>query len=181
MATNSPLVVDSWHVPKITARSKATPLSATIAYRMQPRSRSSSIRRGLRWLSIAAIVLTVSLYAGSESYTTGYTGSNWEVRLVLGQVIVLWNLPMQPATGFYRHSSQGGFFPFLFSPPPLPPARNAIVPMWVPAFLAAPLLLVSFAMPRLREGRCSNCDYDLTRNTSDRCPECGRVAAPRTA
>lgn len=140
---------------------------------MPPRSRLSSIRRGIRWLSIALIVLTIGLYASTSSYTTGYTGGTWEVRLVVGQVIVLWNLPTQPVTGFYRQPSQSGFFLILFSPRPLPPASSAAVPMWIPAALAIPLLIFSLSMPRSRNGRCSNCDFDLTGNTTGRCPECG--------
>ena len=30
--------------------------------------------------------------------------------------------------------------------------------------------------PRPRPGRCAGCGYDLTGNTSGRCPECGRKA-----
>jgi len=140
---------------------------------MTPEARRSGTRRCLRWLSIGVIVLTVGLYAGSGGYSTGYNGGTWEVRFVVGQVSVLWNLPAQPATGFYRQPYQSAFFPILFSPPPLPPARNVIVPMWVPAAMAGVLLFFSRSKARRTHWRCLECDYDLTGNTSGRCPECG--------
>lgn len=121
------------------------------------------------------IVFTVGLYIGSRGYSTGYNGGTWDIRIALGQVSVLWNLPAQPATGFYRQRYQSGLFPILFRPSP--PTRNVAVPMWVPAAMAGVLLLFSRSKAGRKHGRCPACGYDLTGNTTGRCPECGTAIA----
>lgn len=69
-----------------------------------------------------------------------------------------------------------------------PVARNLLatmgitviaVPLVVPTVLAT-LLAVWLWIPQLcrpRAMRCAACDYDLTGNTSGRCPECGKRTA----
>jgi hypothetical protein len=59
------------------------------------------------------------------------------------------------------------------------------VPFWIPALLLAAWPLLGWARPawirhrRRRPGLCLYCGYDLTGNTSGRCPECGSPVAAR--
>lgn len=57
--------------------------------------------------------------------------------------------------------------------------RNLSLPMWPSAVLAIPpsLLLYWRLKPRARPGHCRRCGYNLTGNTSGRCPECGTAIA----
>lgn len=140
---------------------------------MPSQARRWGTRRSLRWLSIGIIVVTIALYASTGGYSTGYNAGTWDIQFVIGQVSVLRNLPAQPAKGLYRQPYQSGFFPILFSPTPLPPPRNVIVPMWVPAAMAGVLPLFSRSKAGRTHGRCPDCDYDQTGNNTGRCPECG--------
>ena len=54
------------------------------------------------------------------------------------------------------------------------------LPLWIPylALLTLSLLLWRIGRPRrFRAGHCQSCGYDLTGNTSGRCPECGSSTA----
>lgn len=47
------------------------------------------------------------------------------------------------------------------------------------ALLAIPVaILWRLDRPRVVPGHCSVCGYDLTGNTSGRCPECGEATSP---
>ena len=48
------------------------------------------------------------------------------------------------------------------------------IPLWCFLLAAAiPVGLIWYRGRRIPPGRCQNCGYDLTGNTSGRCPECG--------
>jgi len=56
------------------------------------------------------------------------------------------------------------------------------MPLWLPSLvlLIPTLLLWRRDRRRPRPGFCRRCDYDLTGNTTGRCPECGlEIAGPR--
>jgi hypothetical protein len=51
------------------------------------------------------------------------------------------------------------------------------VGLWLPVVLATFFVVWAWRRDRgLPEGRCQNCGYDLTGNTSGTCPECGEAA-----
>lgn len=59
-------------------------------------------------------------------------------------------------------------------------------PDWIDIPLLAPFLLVALPTAflwwrdrRYPAGSCQHCGYDLTRNTSGTCPECGTAVQPR--
>jgi hypothetical protein len=53
------------------------------------------------------------------------------------------------------------------------------IPLWIPlAFIAVPTLVAWRHSRPLRLGFCHNCGYNLTGNTTGRCPECGTPAPP---
>jgi hypothetical protein len=55
-----------------------------------------------------------------------------------------------------------------------PVAAFVDVPLWLPLLIVfTPTLLLWHRDRKLRPGHCRKCDYDLTGNTSGRCPECG--------
>ena len=48
------------------------------------------------------------------------------------------------------------------------------LPCWIPLFLVAlPTGILCWLDRRFPSGQCQKCAYDLTGNTSGRCPECG--------
>ncbi len=49
---------------------------------------------------------------------------------------------------------------------------SLLIPLIV---LAIPTLYVLYGYRRIPPGHCQKCGYDLTGNTSGRCPECGNV------
>jgi len=58
------------------------------------------------------------------------------------------------------------------------------IPLWLPFLLIAlptGYLFWSDHRRRKRAGHCEKCGYDLTGNTTGRCPECGTAATPARA
>ena len=62
-----------------------------------------------------------------------------------------------------------------------PALSFVFVPIWLPMLLAliAPAVSILRRRRRVPEGHCRRCRYDLTGNTSGKCPECGH-RIPRT-
>ncbi len=64
--------------------------------------------------------------------------------------------------------------PFVHHPPRLYGSRLYIVlPFWIPFALLSLVTGLIWWRVRGPAGRCRNCNYDLTGNTSGVCPECG--------
>jgi len=56
---------------------------------------------------------------------------------------------------------------------------EAQLPVWIPLMLVAiPTGVAFWRTGRKQPGHCRACRYDLTGNTSGRCPECGMEVAP---
>lgn len=52
--------------------------------------------------------------------------------------------------------------------------RTWLVPLWLPVLLIGAVTIVCWRLDRPpRAGHCPACGYDLTGNTTGRCPECG--------
>ena len=64
----------------------------------------------------------------------------------------------------------------LYFDAPIGSRHTAFVPCWVPfLFVVFPTAILWYLdRRRIPPGHCRNCGYDLTGNTSGRCPECGR-------
>ena len=58
----------------------------------------------------------------------------------------------------------------------LPPLLHSRLPLWIPFLIVAIPTAILFYQDRRRPGPgcCQACAYDLTGNTSGRCPECGK-------
>jgi hypothetical protein len=58
-----------------------------------------------------------------------------------------------------------------------------VVPLWIPLLMIGlpTCLLWRIAPRRARAGHCPSCNYNLTANTSARCPECGATVAAATS
>ena len=71
----------------------------------------------------------------------------------------------------YKHTPATASWPF--------DDREARVPLGPPLFVIAVLTAFSWGRDRRRfpAGHCRRCGYDLTKNESGRCPECGVVIA----
>lgn len=62
------------------------------------------------------------------------------------------------------------------------PYPRLVIPLWVPLVLAGlPYFFLNWRMLVLaRFSRCQQCNYDLRRNVSGRCPECGAEIIPQS-
>ena len=57
--------------------------------------------------------------------------------------------------------------------------KSASLPLWLPLVLPARAVVLGWSGGhRVPGGRCQICGYDLTGNTTGRCPECGIVCGP---
>lgn len=58
-----------------------------------------------------------------------------------------------------------------------------VYPLWTPfaVFAVSASLLAGFRRERVPDGQCRSCEYDLTGNSSGRCPECGAPRRPIAA
>ncbi len=84
---------------------------------------------------------------------------------------IRWNGPPQRGFRTFRHSTPLHWKPW---------ARNwgFCLPLWIPLTLLAALTAWGWLPIRpYPPGRCMRCGYDLTGNTTGRCPECG--SAPK--
>lgn len=153
---------------------------------MQPRS---WIRKLAKWLAsaVSLVLLCVWLLAGYSTTSVLITpGATRPHQAVLSHGCVEW-LVAQPAGNsnligcFQLKSEVGSTFDPGLDRPRVEPAqlpgidKCIIIPIWIPLALcmaATPALW--YADRRRRQpGFCAKCGYDLTKNVSGRCPECG--------
>ena len=132
-----------------------------------------------KWVGVAACALIVAMWGWSVAVNSNndieyFAGS--QMQLKAGRLI--WRgLPRLPGTHiFYIH---GGFQRAGFCWPWI--GRNyfrqrvIVMPLWIPfVFAAIPTAVLWYGdRRRIPAGHCQRCRYDLTKNESGRCPECG--------
>jgi len=92
-------------------------------------------------------------------------------------------------TAYQMPIRSGGlnFFAPWSKPTPLGPVISTVhmvvIPLWLPTAFVGALTALLWRRDRRRVplGRCEWCGYDLTKNESGRCPECGvGISAPRS-
>ena len=148
----------------------------------------SRIRRILKWtgLGLSLLILAIwiaTLWCGAKTLVA----DDWLVSTHSGNFFVVSNMaPAKIDTQFFTQERNN----FGFSSPavqlqnsPNPSLRSAVVriPYWLV------LIVTSFPTAwlwhrdrrRIRPGRCRQCDYDLTGNTSGVCSECGLPTPPQ--
>ncbi len=147
------------------------------------------VRRISKWVvSVSSLALLgVWLLAGYSTTSVLITpGTTRPHQAVLSHGCIEW-LVAQPAgssnlIGCFQLKSEVGstFDPGLIFPRVEPAQlpgidKCIIIPLWVPlAVCLAATPALWFADRRLRQpGFCAKCGYDLNKNVSGRCPECG--------
>ena len=143
------------------------------------RTRRRTIRRAT-WLA-AALTLVLALLCGPWGIFFHYH----RTIVIIGRGFVASHVSppfMRPSTPRVEFSYQPRGWPAVLSVLVLPPdtTRWFYVPL-VPLFavLCSATITLAIVEHRLRPGprECRECGYDLTGNTTGRCPECGRVVA----
>ena len=77
--------------------------------------------------------------------------------------------------GLHTEVSDEGWIWVLYFDAPISGGHTAFVPCWMPfLFVVFPTAILWYLdHRRIPPGHCKKCGYDLTGNTSGRCPECG--------
>lgn len=140
-----------------------------------------SQRRGVPSTCLATVSLLLLLICLSP-FNVGYEGSEWGIRVGAGGIGLSIISPPRPnSPGFWFEQPSRYRLPSSIGEllPDYSQVHTGIdLPMWIPAFVAcAALAIVAVRQPAFvssDEARCA-CGYDLTGNTSGKCPECGRT------
>jgi hypothetical protein len=140
--------------------------------------------RILKWLTLGLCLLTFAAMAASGLRTIYYEAHGWGLRLDEGILTAHWGFPSEsvpPGRGLYGWNfrpmtTRLGFrllFPKLES---WPDGRTILyLGVWILLVPLATTTAVLWWLDRRRipPGHCRHCGYNLTGNTSGRCPECG--------
>jgi predicted Zn-ribbon and HTH transcriptional regulator len=142
----------------------------------------------MKWLTLGLCLLTFAAMAASGPRTIYYEAHGWGFRLDEGILTAHWGFPSEsvpPGRGLYGWNfrpmtTRLGFrllFPRLES---WPDGRTILyLGVWIllVPLSAATALLWWLGRRRIPPGHCRRCGYNLTANTSGRCPECGTTCA----
>ncbi len=167
--------------------------------RVAMRYRRSRLRRVMKWVGLVVCAVLVAAWAGSGWWAVRWTGEYWSVQSFVGYMQVdqcrSWRAPEH--RGLWSRRLTLGSFAGRWWPP-----RNArwphhrtlalfstqhagggsvtktfyrtTVPYWLPFLVVAvPTVALWWSSRPFPRGHCPACGYDLTGNTSGRCPECG--------
>lgn len=141
------------------------------------------IARWLRWSALGACALILLIYVLTVGdiyyFHSATTGHRYVVRVACGAGRVsvdCWpvkwiDFPWGPAECGWHPAYR---FPWLPSYEWSDQGVGIELPLWLPLLLCAGVALLARSYSgRAAPGRCEQCDYDLTGNTSGICPECG--------
>ena len=138
----------------------------------------SRMRKTVKWLGVTACAAIIALAVLGYShisepvdfrfgeYAISLYSSGWDFHATCLDIGAMGRRPVDN-------------YPHLFY---IPVIWEFDIPLWIPlAIFAVPTALL-FYLDRRRAtpGTCARCGYDLTGNTSGRCPECGVSIATAT-
>ena len=140
-------------------------------------------RRALKWAGTVACLLILAGFLTTLRWP--YIAMNFprtSVGLSDGSFYVEWGLMLEPAGSppFEVYPSQGWVslsdYALIARWGSAGPVRFATCPLWIPFVLLGIPAAILWRLDRRRStaGAC-RCGYDLTGNTSGRCPECGQL------
>lgn len=138
------------------------------------------VERSLPWL----LVMLILLWCASWVCHVSYTGNSVEIKCFRGYIGVYFDDLPRFTFGWYfdfRPENREGFGPLIPWRPVWfirPGIRWLLFPIWL--FLIP--IVIPLTINRRREQKhpaktlyCEECGYNLTGNTSGRCPECGEA------
>jgi hypothetical protein len=142
----------------------------------------------------AAIGVAISALLAAMLLASFVWTVEWNVRrptcdawLADGALALTWWRPspglILDARGFYISRHTGGYQPIRWVQTRATGAEISVaVPLWLPLLLSTVVTALPLRRPprATLRGRCSTCGYDLTGNTSGRCPECGTAVEADT-
>jgi hypothetical protein len=139
------------------------------------RTRTSLLRRTVMWAAGVVLVVSVAAWVVSLWAPQWDAGSGFSLYLMWGDAIAF-----VPGFSDYSTFGFGDFDVPDWSLPQLDhtPSRTMIlIPLWLPALIAAVAYTATFLAGRLHQrqvrlGGCHTCGYHLTGITGP-CPECG--------
>ena len=139
------------------------------------------VRRAAKWAGLAVCLAIVAVFVASGYWAGAYLSeSGFNAGVARGRFGFGWIDLTPPAM---RVFPTGGLFqahtvPFSwwFETQWTPYQRQTSIPLWFPFLLTAiPTAFLWYRdRRRVLPGHC-RCGYDLTGNTSGKCPECGRA------
>ncbi len=136
-----------------------------------------------RWRAVSAALslATVIVFCISLKWSFGYCpDGSWVYGINAGTVGVTFAEGSPWDSGVYAYA-RGQYSRIFWLPKTFEQAAPLVkewrVPLWMPFVLfAVPSVVHFFRRRRWPAGHCQRCGYDLTGNTSGRCPECGKAA-----
>ena len=141
------------------------------------------MRRFMKWLGLLGCVSLLLAWAVSLPWQIGYDPPSGGVFGALIDGFVIVGHVTGPGTGlkpnWYVAEAKGPRHDWGFAAPEriqLRSGNGVLIPLWLPFVIIAITTTFLFWQDRKspNPGHCVNCGYDLTGNTSGRCPECGK-------
>jgi hypothetical protein len=163
--------------------------------------RMSVRARAAKGATLGGCILVAGLFVASAYYVLIWQSADLKHLIVVrkGAVCYKWegpyigDAPKGLYVTMYEHPHTGGWhyerFPSTFSYTTWLPHtgtdgqdsaywRGIVLPLWIPFLpLTGVTLWLWWRYRPVLVGVCANCRYDLTGNTSGRCPECGTEVA----
>jgi len=149
--------------------------------------------RTFKWAGLVATCCIALLLLGSLRWTVALRGSSAWIMVTSGGLsfgMLDWRSSWLPGMYCETCASWDEFASCFWRFGLAPTARSdedlgvmeVTVPLWIPlALVGVPTIWLGRRERRLaRVGCCAACGYNLTGNTSGRCPECGKSCAPNS-
>ncbi len=141
-------------------------------------------RRTLKWCGFAGTLAMLALFAASPGFECYCSFGKGGPCLKVANGRATWLSYVWPSLAdqgwFQMYPTQRTYLenlPYIEWLPEWVGPGLIFIPLWIPLMLlAAPTgLLWWLDRSRIPPGHCRKCGYDLTGNTTGRCPECGAL------